>query len=743
MPVRTISFRLGMLVVMVAAPLLVLAMGLLLWSAGLTWYTVDRALREAARVLAISVEQEIAVSASALYALAATPRPECEPSPRFYQQASTVAARYGGWVMLADANGRQRMNTLRPLGEGLPKAPATPPAPDSASVERPFMSDTVVSELTARPMLYIAAPVARAGDEVCWLSMNFGPERFESRLQPPGGRSSWSAILTDGRDLLILPAGDGAAPGTPAPPWYATAIEGKQNGLVSGEWFEQGPVRIAFQKVNNGRWTVAVAAPRGEYYFAWVAPVAWGALGSLLVIGIAVSVAGGYARRMKLEVDRLVAQAATLGKGPAAGAAPRVTVAELATLEKALKRADVDIREGRAEHERRVAADASRTAAESASRSKDLFLATLSHELRGPLTAVIGWLDVARDALDDRSLLRRALDTASRNARQQARIIEDLLDISRIVSGKFSVERRPMDLGRLAGEAAEASRLSAAEKGIELRCAVRPNAWVLGDRQRLHQALGNLIGNAIKFNRPGGWVQLTLEPRGNNFRLVVADSGTGISRDALPHIFERFWQAPIAIRGHGGLGLGLPLVRYIVRYHQGRIWAESGGLGRGARFIVELPALPASRATGQATEHAYSSEPGDSRLAGVAVLAVDEDDDTLGWLQTVLARHGATVWCAGSAAEALRLVHGVRPDVLVSELALRGQDGYWLVRQMRERNGGRTGAVALSGEAGPEARERALAEGYDAFVAKPCETGALLGTLTAVAAKHPRRRRAR
>ncbi len=738
MPVRTISFRLGALVVMVAAPLLVLAVGLLSWSAALSRLTVDRALREASRLLAIAVEQEIATSAAALYALAAMPRLECRPTPGFYEQAKAVATRYGGWVVLADAEGRQRMNTLRPLGDALPGDLAKPLAPDSASSERPFVSDVVISQLVGRPVLYVAAPLARPGEPPCWLSMGFGLERFSSLVRPPGSRSSWSGILTDARDLLIIPSsGEQGLPGSPAPEWYVAATKGKERGHVNGEWFDQGLVRIAFQRVNNGRWTVGVAAPRREYYSAWGAPVALGAIGSLLMICAAVAVAGEYARRMKREVDRLVARAASLGEG-SPPPAPGSSVAELATLEKVLARADGDIRERRSEHEKRMASEALQVAAESASRSKDLFLATLSHEMRGPLTAVIGWLDVARDSLEDRKTLRRALDTASRNARQQVRIIEDLLDMSRIMSGKFSVDRHPMDLGHLVREAVEEGRLAAAEKAVELRCSVQAPALVLGDRQRLHQALGNLIANAIKFNRPGGWVEVTLERDGRNLRLAVADNGAGIPRDALPHIFERFWQAPAGKRGHGGLGLGLPLVRYIVDLHQGHVEAESAGLGRGARLVVELPELAPSRALAVPTDHALPTEASDSRLAGLEVLAVDEDDDTLGWLQTALALQGAVTWSACSAEEALKLLQQVRPDLLISELALPGNDGYALIREVRRRAGADVGALALSGQATQEARERALAEGYDAFMAKPCDTNALLATLAGLAEKHSR-----
>ena len=729
---RSISFHLGLLVVMVAAPLLLLTIGLLLWSAALSRQAVDRSLEETTRVLAIAVEQEIATWTSALNALAASPDLSCEPSQRFYEQAKAVGAQQGAWVSLADPMGAQRMNTLRPLGTTLPGAPEAALIFEAMTEGQPLVSDIFIGPLSGGPLLFISVPVGPAGNPQCWLSMAFGPEHFSSLLHPPAG-SSWTSILTDGRHTVISASGHkgGNVGGSYAPHWFAAASARESARVVNAEGFGHGPVRMAYQRVNSGRWTLAVAGPRADLYSTWVSPVAVGAIGSLLLIAAALVVAAAYAARMKREVDRLVGQAARVGEHTPRVAPPASSVREVAMLHKVLARADEDVRQRRTEHEMRVASEAKRIAAESASRSKDLFLATLSHELRGPLTAVVGWLDMARMSVGDEATLRSALDIALRNAMQQARIIDDLLDVSRIVSGKFSVERQPMDLGRLAREAVDASRPAADDRALELRCMVRGQALVLGDRQRLHQALGNLIGNAIKFNRRGGWVEVTLERRGAQFQLVVADSGVGIERNALPHIFERFWQAEGGSRKQAGLGLGLPLVQHVVELHAGRIRAESEGPGRGARFTIEIPGLDAAQAHPPAESAAREArEPG---LAGLAVVAVDDDADTRGWLQAVLTRHGALAWCASSVDEALALLDRVRPGLLISDLAMPGSDGYALIRSSRERQGAmRIAALAFSGQATQEARERALDAGYDAFVAKPCDAGTLVAALVAV-----------
>jgi hypothetical protein len=384
----------------------------------------------------------------------------------------------------------------------------------------------------------------------------------------------------------------------------------------------------------------------------------------------------------------------------------------------------------RQEEQQRRAAETRRAAAESADHSKDVFLATLSHELRGALTAVIGWLDVARSSLDERATLMRALETAARNAGQQARIIEDLLDVSRIIAGKFAVRRYPIELGRLAREALDAWGPEAAGKRVELHARLQEPLFVEGDRERLLQAIGNLIGNAIKFNRPGGWVELTLAQAGREVRIEVADNGSGIAREAMPHIFERFWQAPSRSR-RAGLGLGLPLVHHIVELHDGRVLAESRGPGLGARFTVVLAGLTERDHALAADAHA----PDEARpsLHGLGVVAVDEDEDTLGWLQHLFARHGAMTWTAHSAQEAVEQLARVHPDVVVSGMAITGHEARWLIRSLHSPQVAKpVAALAFSRAPTDEERDGALAAGYDGFVAKPCDPGVLVRAVRAV-----------
>jgi signal transduction histidine kinase len=364
--------------------------------------------------------------------------------------------------------------------------------------------------------------------------------------------------------------------------------------------------------------------------------------------------------------------------------------------------------------------------------TRELFIAVLSHELRSSLTAMVGWLEIGRSRIDDLATVRRAFDVALRNARQQSRMMDDLLDVSRMMTGRFALERRPVDLSRVAREALEGERPAAEQLRIELRARIQEPVFVEGDRGRLAQVVGNLLDNALKFNHAAGWVELVLERSARSVRLAVLDGGAGIDADALPHVFEPFWQGrsagPLRRRG---LGLGLALVRHIVELHGGRIEAQSDGTGRGCRVTIELPAI-ADAAAALAAEARGGAEDTES-LNGLGVVAVDENDDTLGWLQYLFAMHGAMTWKARSVEEAVSLAEREHADVMISDVAVV-DERFELVRRLRLRQPARAvAAVAFSSRPTEEACRRALSAGYDSFIAKPCDPGVLLRAVKAAA----------
>ena len=373
-----------------------------------------------------------------------------------------------------------------------------------------------------------------------------------------------------------------------------------------------------------------------------------------------------------------------------------------------------------------------RAEAQAADRAKDEFLATLSHELRTPLNAMLGWINMLRAGKVREERRSGAMEVIERNARTQARLIEDLLDVSRIITGKVRLELHPLQVGPIAQAAVEALRPAAEAKGLQLHASVDPAIGpVLGDAARLQQILWNLLSNAIKFTPSGGHVYVDLKTVGNGLELSVRDTGVGIASDFLPHVFERFRQADSSTtRTHSGVGLGLAIVRHLVELHGGHISAESDGPEHGSLFVVRLP-LAARSADTRSTFQRTDGVP----LEGIRVLVVDDDVDTREMLAEALAASGAQVAAAGSAEEAMAVLNDGGADVLVSDIAMPDVDGYALIRRIRELPGkrGRIPAIALTAYARPEDREQAIDSGFQVHLPKPVEIDALQASLAELA----------
>jgi len=384
------------------------------------------------------------------------------------------------------------------------------------------------------------------------------------------------------------------------------------------------------------------------------------------------------------------------------------------------------------ERERILARESeSRAAAEEANRLKDEFLATISHELRSPLNAILGWARLLRDPEVREQQLERALEIIERNSQAQARLIEDLLDVSRIASGKLSVQMRPVTLNSTAQGVVAGMRPAAEAKGIDLRLIEDEEIKLIGDADRLQQVVWNLLSNAIKFTPEGGRIEVELKRVGERAELRISDTGRGISPEFLPHVFDRFRQATDAdARARAGLGLGLTIVRYIVEAHGGSVTADSAGVGLGTTFICKFPLAGAEQEAVPAVESqqpqlAHSAEPS---LRGIKVLVVDDDEDARDVLRAALNRYGAEVTTATGAPQALDTLASEKIDVLVSDINMPGMDGYELIRRvraMKPEQGGRIPAIALTAYARAEDRMRALQSGYQTHVPKPVEPAEL------------------
>ncbi len=384
-----------------------------------------------------------------------------------------------------------------------------------------------------------------------------------------------------------------------------------------------------------------------------------------------------------------------------------------------------------------------REEAEEANRLKDEFLATLSHELRTPLTAVLGWARILRSGKLDDSLALHGLQVIERNAESQHQLIQDLLDVSRIISGKLRLDVRQVALTRVIEAAVDSVNQAAEAKSIELEVEVEVESdLVRGDPNRLQQVVWNLLSNAIKFTPKGGHVGVRVERAGSDVCIRVSDTGAGIAPEFLPHVFERFRQADMGTtRAHGGLGLGLAVVRHLVEQHGGTVRAASDGEHLGSTFTVNLPISAVNtHAAGETQEEAAAGreqvrapQETEGLLQGVRVLVVDDHTDARELLAMVLSSAGASVSAAASAPDALEALKREPPDVLVSDIGMPGEDGFALVRRvkaLRPEDGGRTPAIALTAYATEEDRLRALAAGFAEHLPKPVEPADLV---TAVA----------
>jgi len=350
----------------------------------------------------------------------------------------------------------------------------------------------------------------------------------------------------------------------------------------------------------------------------------------------------------------------------------------------------------------------------------------VSHELRTPLNAILGWSNILQSGELSPETAREGLAVIERNARAQAQIVEDILDVARVVTGKLKVEARPLDLETVAREALEATQTAATQRGVIFRSEL-VSLPVEGEAIRLRQMLWNLLSNAIKFSSPGGHVELTMSRSGNNARIEVRDEGAGIAPEFLPHVFERFRQADSSsTRRHGGLGLGLALVRSIAQAHGGHVEARSEGLGKGATFVVELPLSERAR---QAPVEVAPKTVG--RLAGVSIVVCDDAPDTLEFTALLLRREGARVSLASSASQAQMTLQNGGFDVLLSDLAMPDQDGYELLEWVKS-NIPNLPVVAMTAYAGTIETERARDAGFAGFVAKPIEAEVLVETVEGV-----------
>jgi signal transduction histidine kinase/CheY-like chemotaxis protein len=384
---------------------------------------------------------------------------------------------------------------------------------------------------------------------------------------------------------------------------------------------------------------------------------------------------------------------------------------------------------------------AARASAEQANRIKDEFVATVSHELRTPLNAILGWAEILRNAGNDPAEIADGLEVIERNARVQAQLIEDLLDMSRIISGKIRLDLQELDPVPVIQAAIESIRPSARARGLEIYTRFDPPSHIMGDPARLQQIFWNLLTNAVKFTHNAGQITVSLYRQDTNLEISVSDNGDGIAPQFLPHVFERFRQADgSTTRRHGGLGLGLSIVKQLVELHSGTVRVDSAGQGRGATFTVTLPLVQARRVrqrTG-AADAPPQLKMDQLNLSGLKVLVVDDDTDARGMVKRILSSCKADVSTASSGFEALQVLEDARPDILISDISMPGMDGYELIHRVRALEKDRAKpipALALTAFARAEDRRRALLAGYQSHLPKPVEPAELVAIIAGLSGR--------
>ncbi len=389
-----------------------------------------------------------------------------------------------------------------------------------------------------------------------------------------------------------------------------------------------------------------------------------------------------------------------------------------------------------------AAAEVAKESAEAASRAKDAFLATVSHELRAPLSPILTWARLLRHDNLDGVKTAKALEVIERNARLQAQLVEDLLDVARVIEGKVRLQVRPVHLSDVVESAVETVRPAADAKDVRLQLVLDSTVTLAGDAERLQQVVWNLLANAVKFTPKGGRVHVVLERVNSHVEIAVSDTGAGIAPEQRPHLFDRFWQADSSTtRAHGGLGLGLAIVRHLTELHGGTVTAESPGVGQGSTFTVKLPLASMIRTADEPIRRHPTLQEADAapstRLDGVRVLLVDDEPDCNEAVRLLLDHCGAEVRVAGSGEHAYEILSRWKPDVVVTDIGMPGEDGYALLARIRSRSDDRAHVptIALTAFASADDRARLLSAGFRLHLAKPIEPRELTAAIAASVAK--------
>lgn len=704
---------------------------------------------ELARAVATVVDAELRSSISVLESLATSTALDRGDLPEFLERARRVLQTRPHWagIQLADPTGTRLADTR--LGHG----PGLPPIVERESFDRVVLTRApTVGSLDKSPrgilLFGVRVPVVRAGTLRYVLTAAVDPEEIRAVVTRQRVPDDWVISIVDaaGRRVARSRAHQENLGGQLAPSVQALVARGTAEGFGVAYTLEGNRIFTPYSRLAPWGWAAVLGIPTAQVERAVYRSVAVYGGGLLLSMLVGTAAALWVARRVSRPIAGLRVAAQALGRGespmPPATSIQEIhdVAAELVSAAAAREKAEV-LREELLSKERHA-----RERAEAADRAKDEFLAVLSHELRTPLNAVYGWARMLRDGQIRDDGAEQALDAIVRNANAQVQLIDDLLDVSRVITGKMRLDVGPVDLRAVVEGALDAVRPAAEAKEIRLQIVLDPRAGpIIGDSARLQQVVWNLVMNAVKFTPKGGRIQVHLQRVNSHVEIVVSDTGQGIAPEILAFVFDRFRQADSSsTRTHSGLGLGLALVKHLVELHGGTVVAQSSGEGMGATFIVKLPIaiaeMPASAGPRPhpGTSSIDAAVPATMRLDGLRVLVVDDDPDAVMLAKAILAGAGATVRTCVSAADALRVLQDWRPVVLVSDIEMPDEDGYSLIRKVRALgpdDGGRTPAIALTAYGRAQDRMRSFAAGYNMHVPKPVDPAELVTIVASLAGR--------
>ena len=707
---------------------------------------------ELARSVGNAVDIELDRAITVLQTLATTTTLDTGDLTTFRARADRVLAGQRWWaaIVLADPAGQRLVDTR--LAAGAPMRPTLEPA----SFQRVVATgQPAVGNLTQRPdegwVFPVRVPIIRDGAVRYVLTALVKPETVHEVLLRQHVADDWVISIVDARGTRVARsrAHEENLGGQLSPSAAALLARGGQDGFDVTTALEGDRIYTPFSRLQPSGWAAVLGIPTSLAQAAARRSVTAYGAGVVLSIVLgtlgALAVARSITRPMQLL--RAAAEATGRGETPSLPATP---IAEIRDVGTALEAAAAQLQRVEREREALLRNERqAREAAEEANRVKDEFMAVLSHELRTPLNAVYGWARLLQnDQVRDPELIARAKDAIVRNADAQVRLIDELLDLARISTGKIQLNARAVEMIEVLTNAVDAVRPSADARRIAIQTVFDHRAGaVFGDAARLQQIVWNLLVNAVKFTGEGGSITLILERVEGQVRVIVRDTGQGIAPHLLPKVFDRFRQADSSsTRTYGGLGLGLALVKQLTELHGGAVEAHSDGEGRGATFVVLLPAAADDRVPAESPAPpavASVALANAVRLDGLRVLVTDNERDALVLTETILSSAGATVRTCESAADAFALLGDWRPDVLLSDIEMPGEDGYSLMRRIRALapdQGGNVPAIALSAYGRPHDRERAVSAGFNMHVPKPVDPGELTAIVAGLAGRAEARR---